>query len=133
MKTRIAAFIVTAIALSGCSTVDHSSQNTPKEGATAVLTAMTSDRVDQRAILLVLPNPEYPAELKKAGIIGSAVISFIVETDGRTSELAVKTATHPEFGAAALAAIHRARFRPASIGGKPVRVRMEMPINIPMQ
>jgi len=133
MKNKTAALIATVIILSGCSTTDHSPGDKPREGATTVVNATTFDTVDQRAVLMMLPNPEYPPELKKAGITGSAVVSFVVEVDGRTSEWTIKTATHPEFGTAALAAIRRAKFRPASIGGKPVRVRMEMPLNIPMQ
>lgn len=128
--TTLAAIV---IALSGCSTTDHSTKHTQQEGTTVVLTAVTSDQVDRPAVLMMLPNPEYPDELKKAGITGSAIISFVVEADGHTSALAVKSASHAEFGVAALTALKRAKFRPASIGGKPVRVRMEMPLNIPMR
>ena len=133
MRITTIALAVAAMVLSGCSTIDRPAEAKPKEGATITLTAVALDNVDRAAVLMMLPNPEYPPDLRKAGVTGSAIISFVVEIDGRTSELVVKTATHPDFGTAALAALKRARFRPASVGGRPVRVRMEMPLRFPMQ
>jgi TonB family protein len=71
----------------------------------------------------------YPIELMARGVEGRAVISFVIEMDGHISSLEVVSTTHPDFGRATLRGARRMRFRPARLGGKPVRVKATMPID----
>jgi hypothetical protein len=62
------------------------------------------------------------------GMPGEAVISFIVEVDGSTSQIQIAKATSAPFGELARACVSRWVFRPGSKGGKPIRVATNVPI-----
>jgi protein TonB len=71
----------------------------------------------------------YPIGLMARGVEGRAVISFVIELDGHITSLEVVSTTHPDFGRATLRGARRMRFRPARLGGKPVRVKATMPVD----
>jgi TonB family protein len=71
----------------------------------------------------------YPIDLLARGVEGRAVISFVIEMDGHISSLEVVSSTHPDFRRPTLRGARRMRFRPAILGGKPVRVKATMPID----
>lgn len=71
---------------------------------------------------------EYPEEAVKAGVEGRLVLSFIVETDGRTTGVEVIEKLHPACDSAAVRALRRTRFAPGSQNGDLVRVRMRLPV-----
>lgn len=70
----------------------------------------------------------YPVPLRDAGIEGSVDVRFRVEPDGSTTHHHVTRSTDAGFDAATLRAVQLLRFRPAKIGGRPVRVWVEQPI-----
>lgn len=70
----------------------------------------------------------YPTRLLLRGIEGEAVVSFIIEMDGHVSSPKILSTTHPDFGRATLRGARLMRFRPALLGGQPVRVRATMPV-----
>jgi protein TonB len=70
----------------------------------------------------------YPTRLLLRGVEGQAIVTFIIEMDGRVSSLKILSSTHPDFGRATLRGARRMRFRPARLGGQPVRVRAVMPV-----
>lgn len=61
--------------------------------------------------------------LAAARVAGRASVRFVVDTLGRVEpgSVTVVEADHPAFAASAVAAIERARFRPARIGSRAVR------------
>lgn len=67
-------------------------------------------------------GPEYPYNLKRKGIQGSAVVEFIIEKDGRVKYAEPVKCTRSEFGHAAVAAVRKWRFRPTEKNGRLVRV-----------
>jgi protein TonB len=73
----------------------------------------------------------YPPILRSAGIEGRAVLQLVVDTQGRVEleGLKVLSATHPEFGAAAVALAPMIRFEPARRNGRPVRVWVQLPVD----
>lgn len=71
----------------------------------------------------------YPVGLMARGVEGRAVVSFVIEMDGHVTSLEIVSTTHPDFGRATLRGARRMRFRPARLGGKPVRVKAIMPID----
>jgi periplasmic protein TonB len=66
-------------------------------------------------------QPPYPPGLLHREIEGSASIRVLIGTDGRVREAQVVSATHPDFGKAAVRqALSSWRFRPATRGDAPV-------------
>ena len=73
-------------------------------------------------------NPDYPAELKKAGVEGKAVLKVAISESGEVSSVEVVSADKPEFGDAAVAAVKRWKFNPAKDGDKPVAIKVNLPV-----
>lgn len=71
--------------------------------------------------------PDYPRNLRSAGIEGRVVVGFTVEPDGSISEAAVQGTPPPQLAALALGAIRQWQFAPAMKKGLPVRVRLQQP------
>jgi len=84
---------------------------------------------DERAEVLSGPLPVYPDLLRQAGIEGSVVVEAVVDTTGRVlaQSIAVVAASSPGFIAPARQALLATLFRPAMVGGKPVRMRVRIP------
>jgi TonB family protein len=72
--------------------------------------------------------PEYPHALKKAGVAGQAIISFVVDVSGSTRDVEIVSATHPAFGRAAADAVAKWKFKPGVKDGRPVNTRMQVPV-----
>jgi TonB family protein len=70
----------------------------------------------------------YPAALKKQGTMGEAKILLRIDGTGAITEGSVKSATHDEFGAAALEAVKAWRFKPAEENGQPVATAVTIPL-----
>lgn len=74
-------------------------------------------------------QPEYPAELLSKRIEGFAVIAFLVELDGTTSQCQVFKASDVAFGEAARAAIAKWRFSAPEFAGKRGPIVMRLPVD----
>ena len=72
--------------------------------------------------------PQYPVELRKAGIEGQGIVVFTVAKDGSVGDAMVLKATDVRFGDAALAAVTGWKFIPAKVRGAAVNCRMIVPI-----
>lgn len=66
------------------------------------------------------PDPEFPVALRGRVARGTALVKFFVDAEGRVRVPVAISATEPEFGEAAVAAIRQWRFEPPHIDGKPV-------------
>ena len=66
-----------------------------------------------------LPRPEYPDRAVRAGLSGMAVLSCMIEADGRTKEcqVEVERPAGADFGREALLAARSARLTPRATGG----------------
>jgi protein TonB len=67
--------------------------------------------------------PAYPDALRASGMQGIVVAQFVVDTTGRVEPGSVQTtsSTNPLFSESVRSALIVARFRPAEVGGAPVR------------
>ncbi|MGB0578391.1 MAG: energy transducer TonB [Limisphaerales bacterium] len=83
--------------------------------------------VDGQPRALFVPRPTYPASLRKSGISGRVVVACVIDSEGNARNLSIHESTHRAFNNAALNAISRARFQPATNGGKPVAVNAHIP------
>ena len=61
---------------------------------------------------------------------GSVQLEFLVKADGKPAEFSIKSATDDVLATAVLRAVKQWRFQPAKIDGKPVAVRVALPVNI---
>jgi TonB family protein len=84
---------------------------------------------DEHADVLSGPLPVYPDLLRQAGIEGKVVLEAVVDTTGRAlaQSIAVVTASNPGFIGPARQALLATLFRPAMVGGKPVRMLVRIP------
>jgi len=73
-------------------------------------------------------QPNYPFEMRRAGITGEVVVGFIVDTQGKAVEVYAVRSTQREFEAAAIQAVSKWTFRPGRKGGRAVNTRMQVPI-----
>ena len=76
------------------------------------------------------PTAEYPPELQAAGVEGSVLLRFVVDTMGHVepSSVEVLRSTHEGFEQAATTMIRQCRFRPGRVRGWVVRTRVQVPI-----
>lgn len=74
--------------------------------------------------------PSFPVALRHTGcLFGEATVRFIVETDGRTSEVQVEEATSAEFAESARQAVQSWRFTVPQMHGRSVRAACKVPIH----
>jgi TonB family protein len=80
--------------------------------------------------LLAAPTPAYPPLLRAAGIQGQVIVTAVVDTLGlaESGSVRIMRSDNPGFDAAALATVRAARFRPARIYGRAVRVLVQVPV-----
>ncbi len=88
-------------------------------------------RVEEPPAILAGPVPAYPELLRQAGIEGRVVLELVVDTAGRAEQgsVTVVSTSHPGFVAPAQRALAGTLFRPARMHGRPVRVRVRVPMD----
>lgn len=75
------------------------------------------------------PPPAYPADAKRLGLQGTAVVRVTIGADGRPTALRlVESSGWAALDDAALAAVRGWRFRPATRGGAPVDATIDLPV-----
>lgn len=86
--------------------------------------------VQEEPELLAAPTPVYPSLLRAAGVQGRVIVAAIVDTMGQaeTGSVRIVLSDNPGFDRAALATVEAARFRPARIYGRAVRVLVQVPV-----
>ncbi len=102
--------------------------------------AVPADIVYDQQSVTVLPRPlnvdefaavlgdTYPGGTPEAGVVPSVHVRFIVDTSGTGREFNIIASTDSALHAPALAALSILRFAPAEVDGRPVNVRVELPI-----
>ncbi|MBL6766015.1 MAG: TonB family protein [Verrucomicrobiae bacterium] len=83
--------------------------------------------VEGQPSALFVPRPTYPASLRKSGISGRVVVECVIDSEGAASRMRVHDSTHRAFNVAAMEAVSRARFQPATKGGRAVAARALIP------
>lgn len=73
-------------------------------------------------------SPHYPINLRREGVAGQVMLTFVVGRDGRVIDARVLDATHPDFAREAEQAVRKWRFEPGKRHGAPVQFRMTVPI-----
>ncbi len=91
----------------------------PPVGAT-----VRAGNLDAMPKATVRETPVYPAEMAKAGIEGSVLVSFVIDTNGKVQQARVAESTRHEFEASAIAAVSKWQFDPGRKGGRIVNTQL---------
>ena len=74
-------------------------------------------------------TPEWPLEMKRQGIAGKVLVSFVVGKNGEVIHATVIESPNRAFNEPSLEAVYKTKFRPGRINGKVVKTHMQMPIS----
>jgi protein TonB len=85
-------------------------------------------KLDQIPVVVVQGRPQYPFEMRRAGISGMVTVDFIVDTEGNVRNAFALSSTHNEFEAPAVQAVSKWHFRPGKKAGRVVNTHMQVPI-----
>lgn len=84
--------------------------------------------LDQQPVPKLQVRPQYPFEMRRAGIAGEVTVDFIVDPLGNVANAyALKSSQH-EFEAEAVKAVSKWKFKPGRKGGRDVPTHMQVPI-----
>ena len=76
-----------------------------------------------------MENIKYPKQIMEEGIQGRVTVSFIVEKDGRVSNVRLLRSVQPSLDKEAIRVVKSMpKWTPGKQNGKPVRVRFNLPI-----
>ncbi len=91
--------------------------------------------VQEVPLLLRHPPLRYPDLLRQAGIEGTVLLEAVLDTLGMVERgsLRVMQGGHPLFEAEAGALVAGSRYRPARVNGRPVRVRVQVPVTFSLR
>ncbi len=106
----------------------HDSEAAPKQTDNEVFMEAI---VEERPSVLSAPKLVYPDVLRQAGIQGRVLVQAVIDTTGRAEANSVKVlqSPNPGFDQNARNYVLKARFRPARIHGRAVRVLVQVPVD----
>jgi protein TonB len=85
-------------------------------------------KLDQQPVAKFQARPQFPFEMRRAGISGEVLVDFIVDTNGEVRNAFAAHSSQREFEAAAVAAVSKWKFRPGRKNGHAVFTHMQVPI-----
>ena len=80
-------------------------------------------QADEDIVPVYTPAPQYPDRARELGVEGELEVIFVVDMDGRVTQLEIVKSPHPSFVAETRRVLGSWRFKPARNKGVPVRVR----------
>lgn len=84
--------------------------------------------LDQQPVPRVRTPPQYPFEMRRAGVTGEVTVDFIVDTNGDVQNAYAIKSTQREFEQAAVQAVSKWKFKAGRKGGRYVNTHMQVPI-----
>jgi TonB family protein len=94
-----------------------------------MIASRTKDVQNESPQPFVGPPPEFPRDLRKTRPHGQAIVRVHINRHGAILDPQVESATDPEFGASALAAIRLWRFLPYIRNGIAQEATLEIPFD----
>jgi TonB family protein len=86
------------------------------------------NKADKMPQVISRAPPEFPRQMRQLSQQGEVVLEFVVDEAGAVKDVAVVRSDHPAFDEPALEALQKWKFKPGSAKGKPVSVKMRVPI-----
>lgn len=91
---------------------------------------MTEESVDDGPKPIQRVPPQYPERARKKGITGQVVLSLLISATGSVQDIRVmESRPAGVFDEAAKAAVRQWRFQPATYEGRPVAIRVTLPMS----
>ncbi len=87
-----------------------------------------SPKVDEPPVPIKTHAPAYPEDLRQRGVSGVAMITAVVDESGTVLAAESNKASHEHFKQPAIDAVKHWKFKPAQLAGKPVKVRINIPV-----
>lgn len=81
--------------------------------------------LDQQPVPRVQQAPNYPFEMRRAGISGQVTLEFIVSSSGDVIAVQVVNSSQREFELPAMQAVQKWKFKPGRKGGRAVNTRVQ--------
>ncbi|HET7773703.1 MAG TPA: energy transducer TonB, partial [Burkholderiaceae bacterium] len=72
-------------------------------------------------------SPIYPASELRKGLSGTVLMEFTIEANGQPTDLVVQQTPGPAFSRYARASVLCSQYRPATVNGTPVAMRVRLP------
>ena len=85
-------------------------------------------KLDQTPVARFQARPQYPFEMRRAGIAGEVVVDFLVDANGDVQNAYAIRSSQREFESAAVQAVSKWKFKPGRKGGRDVITHMQVPI-----
>ena len=95
-------------------------------GAASVYAA--GDAPDTKPTPIRTPQPEYPAELRALNVEGTVILAVSIDEKGGVTTCEGTKSTDKRFEAAAVEAVRKWKFRPATKNNTPVSCKVTLPI-----
>lgn len=74
--------------------------------------------------------PTYPSSLLSKGVGGRVLVTCMVDAEGRVTGTSIKQSSgHPELDKAAISAVNKWKFKPATKGGRKIKASCVVPFN----
>jgi protein TonB len=90
--------------------------------------AYTLQELDRAPVARLQTRPQYPFEMRRAGIGGEVVLGIVVSDTGDVINTHVVSSSRPEFEGAAINSVSRWKFRPGMKNGVAVYSYLTFPI-----
>ncbi|HTL67894.1 MAG TPA: energy transducer TonB [Lacunisphaera sp.] len=85
--------------------------------------------VDVKPVVKAMQQPVFPPQFRRPGVSGEVLIDFIIDENGKTTQIQCAAATDEAFATAAVEAVRNWRFTPARKGGRPVACAVEQSLS----
>lgn len=79
------------------------------------------------------PDPRYPDALRAMRMKGFAVVECIIGLDGKPRAIEVRNTNHALFGASAIEAVSKWRFRPGTLNGRAVETILVLKVDFQLR
>lgn len=106
-----------------------------RSSSTVTLTPVTAEvetlrvnQVDRQPVARFRAGPQYPFEMRRAGISGEVIVEFIVDSQGNAANARAVKSSQKEFETAAVEAVGKWKFNPGAKAGRTVNTVMQVPI-----
>ncbi len=85
-------------------------------------------KVDQIPEVIVQFPPDYPYQLRSAGVTGEVMVDCIVDSHGDVRNAFALKSSQREFDTAAVRAVNKWKFQPGQRKGRAVNTHVQVPI-----
>jgi RNA polymerase sigma factor (sigma-70 family) len=85
-------------------------------------------QLDRQPVPRFQARPQYPVELRTAGIGGEALVDFVVDTEGNVVNATAVRSSRREFEEPAVTAVSKWKFKPGEKNQQIVNTHMQVPI-----